>query len=71
MRVSSPADERYSTNFTPNGRRKRASSTVSAVGKRMLWKQLMPADAAGVDSVGGIAITPDEKSYVNSYTRRS
>jgi hypothetical protein len=37
----------------------------------MLWKQLMPADAAGVDSVGGIAITPDEKSYVNSYTRRS
>jgi hypothetical protein len=29
----------------------------------------MPADAAGVDSIGGGAITPDEKSYVYSYAR--
>jgi len=40
-----------------------------ATGKRTEWKQLFPADAAGVDSIGGIAITPDEKSYVYAYAR--
>ena len=38
-------------------------------GKRTDWKQIAPADAAGVDAIGGIGITPDEKSYVYSYTR--
>ena len=40
-----------------------------ATGKRTDWKQLAPADAAGVDAIGGIGITPDEKSYVYSYPR--
>ncbi|MGB9242674.1 MAG: protein kinase [Candidatus Acidiferrales bacterium] len=40
-----------------------------ATGKRTEWKQLAPADAAGVDAVGGIGITPDEKSYVYAYPR--
>ena len=40
-----------------------------ATGKRAVWKQLTPADAAGVDSIGGLAITPDEKSYVFSHAR--
>jgi serine/threonine protein kinase/Tol biopolymer transport system component len=40
-----------------------------ATGKRTDWKQIAPADAAGVDAIGGIGITPDEKSYVYSYTR--
>jgi hypothetical protein len=40
-----------------------------ATGKRTEWKKLFPADAAGVDSIGGIGITPDEKSYVYSYSR--
>ena len=40
-----------------------------ATGKRTEWKQIFPADAAGVDAIGGIAITPDEKSYVYSYSR--
>ncbi len=40
-----------------------------ATGKRTDWKQIAPADAAGVDAMGGIGITPDEKSYVYSYTR--
>lgn len=40
-----------------------------ATGKRTPWKQIVPADAAGVDAIGGIAITPDEKSYVYSYGR--
>src|SRR5262249_13775778 len=38
-----------------------------ATGKRTLWKELVPADPAGVDSIGAVAITPDEKSYVVSY----
>jgi len=34
-----------------------------------VWKTLFPADAAGVDSIGGILITPDAKSYTYSYPR--
>jgi hypothetical protein len=40
-----------------------------ATGKRKVWKQIVPADAAGVDNVGNILFTPDMKSYVYSYTR--
>jgi serine/threonine protein kinase/WD40 repeat protein len=42
----------------------------SVTGKRTLWKQISPADPAGVDAVQGIAITPDEKSFIYSYRRR-
>jgi eukaryotic-like serine/threonine-protein kinase len=38
-----------------------------ATGKRTLWKQLLPPDPAGVDHIGGILISADEKSYVYSY----
>jgi len=40
-----------------------------ATGKRTVWKQIVPADAAGVDAIGGVRITPDAKSYVYSYPR--
>jgi len=40
-----------------------------ATGKRKLWKQFVPADSAGVDSIQNFIITPDGKSYVYSYTR--
>jgi eukaryotic-like serine/threonine-protein kinase len=42
----------------------------SATGKRTIWKQITPADSAGVDAVQGVAITPDAKSLVYSYRRR-
>jgi eukaryotic-like serine/threonine-protein kinase len=42
----------------------------SVTGKRTNWKQIAPADPAGVDSIQGIAITPDAKSFVYSYRRR-
>jgi eukaryotic-like serine/threonine-protein kinase len=46
-------------------------SRVDAMtGKRTIWKQITPADPAGVDAFQGIAITPDEKSFVYSYRRR-
>jgi dipeptidyl aminopeptidase/acylaminoacyl peptidase len=40
-----------------------------ATGKRTTWKEIVPADSAGVDSIGGVEITPDAKSYVYSYVR--
>jgi hypothetical protein len=40
-----------------------------ATGKRKLWKQVVPADPAGVDNIGNILFTPDMKSYVYSYNR--
>jgi Tol biopolymer transport system component len=40
-----------------------------ASGKKTVWKQIAPADAAGVDSISGINITPDATSYVYSYVR--
>ena len=40
-----------------------------ATGQRQPWKTLMPADAAGIESVGPILIPPDGKSYVYEYLR--
>jgi Tol biopolymer transport system component len=40
-----------------------------STGKRKLWKQLVPADAAGIDTIRGITITPDAKAYVYGYIR--
>ena len=45
------------------------NSVDIATGKRTLWRQIAPADAAGVDSAGGIYLTPDAKSFVYSYVR--
>jgi len=38
-----------------------------ATGKRTLWKTLLPPDPSGVDHIGGILISNDEKSYAYSY----
>jgi len=38
-------------------------------GQRKLWKELVPADAAGIDTIRGINITPDAKAYVYGYIR--
>jgi eukaryotic-like serine/threonine-protein kinase len=40
-----------------------------ATGKQTVWKQILPADPAGVDAIGGVHITPDAKSFVYSYPR--
>ena len=41
----------------------------TATGKRTLWKELMPADCAGVLGVSRILITPDGSAYVYNYAR--
>jgi eukaryotic-like serine/threonine-protein kinase len=38
-------------------------------GHRKLWKELVPADAAGIDTIRGITITPDARGYVYGYIR--
>jgi serine/threonine protein kinase/Tol biopolymer transport system component len=40
-----------------------------ATGQRKLWKELEPADAAGIDAVSGIMMTADAKGYVYGYVR--
>ncbi len=40
-----------------------------ATGKREPWKELVPADASGVTSIGGIRVTPDGNAYVYSFVR--
>ncbi|HEY3124113.1 MAG TPA: protein kinase [Thermoanaerobaculia bacterium] len=38
-------------------------------GRKEIWKQLTPADPAGVTNVSGLAVTPDGKSYAYTYNR--
>jgi len=38
-------------------------------GQRTLWKQLMPSDPAGVETIGPILITPDARTCVFGYHR--
>jgi eukaryotic-like serine/threonine-protein kinase len=38
-------------------------------GQKTLWKQLMPSDPAGVESLGPILLTPDAKACVYGYHR--
>jgi eukaryotic-like serine/threonine-protein kinase len=40
-----------------------------ATGQRKPWKELYPADAAGIDTISGILMTTDAKSYVYAYIR--
>ncbi len=40
-----------------------------ATGRRRLWRELMPADAAGVTDVVAVCPTPDGRSYAYSYAR--
>jgi serine/threonine protein kinase len=38
-------------------------------GRREPWRELVPADAAGVRAIGPILLTPDGRSYVYGYRR--
>ena len=40
-----------------------------ATGQRTMWREFMPAEAAGLINVGPILPTPDGKTFVYSYTR--
>ena len=38
-------------------------------GKRTLWKELIPSDPAGVETIGPILMTPDAKTCIFGYHR--
>jgi hypothetical protein len=40
-----------------------------ATGQQTVWKELMPIDPAGIETIGPILITPDGKTYVYGYHR--
>jgi eukaryotic-like serine/threonine-protein kinase len=40
-----------------------------STGKRKLWKELVPADAAGIDTIRGVTMSRDAKAYVYGYIR--
>ena len=40
-----------------------------ATGQRTLWKTIEPADAAGIDTIGRVLVSADDKSYVYGYNR--
>jgi Tol biopolymer transport system component len=40
-----------------------------ATGQRRPWKDLEPADSAGIDTISGIMMTSDSKGYVYGYIR--
>ena len=40
-----------------------------ATGQRTFWKTIEPADAAGIDTIGRVLMSADNKSYVYSYVR--
>jgi Tol biopolymer transport system component len=55
--------------YQPGEMPARAFRLNVATGKRTLWKQFLPADPAGVATIGPILITPDGKSYVYGFHR--
>jgi hypothetical protein len=40
-----------------------------ATGRKELWRELMPADAAGLNTISRVVITADGKAYAYSYFR--
>ncbi|HEX8814466.1 MAG TPA: WD40 repeat domain-containing serine/threonine protein kinase [Terriglobales bacterium] len=40
-----------------------------STGERKPWKELTPSDAAGIDTIRGVEITPDGRSYLYGYIR--
>jgi eukaryotic-like serine/threonine-protein kinase len=47
----------------------RVSRLDIRTGQRTLWKELMPSDPAGVETIGPILMTPDAKTCVYGYQR--
>ncbi len=52
------------------GRRPARVSRVDVeTGKREVWKDLLPADPAGVERISNVLVTPDGKGYAYCYAR--
>jgi eukaryotic-like serine/threonine-protein kinase len=77
--VSSAQPDEAPTGWSPDGRAlyvfrfgQIPASVVQldlSTGQRKAWKELAPADAAGIDTIRGITISADAKAYVYGYIR--
>ena len=47
----------------------RVSKIDVETGRREVWKDLLPADPAGVERISNVLVTPDGKSYAYCYAR--
>jgi hypothetical protein len=47
----------------------RVSKIDVGTGRREVWKDLLPADPAGVERISNVLVTPDGKSYAYCYAR--
>jgi len=55
--------------YRPSAPPLRVEKVDVKTGRRTLWKEIRPSDPSGVNQVGPIQISPDEKTYVYSYRR--
>jgi Tol biopolymer transport system component len=55
--------------YRPSAPPLRVDKVDVKTGQRTRWKEIRPPDPSGVEQVGPIQISPDEKSYVYSYRR--
>jgi len=67
--VSWSADGRMLYIYQPGSLPAKVYQLDLNTGQRKLWKQLMPADPAGVVRIGPIRMTTDGKTYVYGYHR--
>jgi Tol biopolymer transport system component len=40
-----------------------------STGQRTFWRSFEPADSAGIDTIRGVLVSADNKSYVYGYSR--
>jgi serine/threonine protein kinase/Tol biopolymer transport system component len=62
-------DNRFLYVYQPGELPARVDKLDIESGKRSLWKELMPSDPAGVETIGPILITPDAKTCIFGYHR--
>jgi eukaryotic-like serine/threonine-protein kinase len=67
--ISFSTDSRFLYVYQPGELPARVDLLDLQSGQRKLWKQLMPTDPAGVETIGPILITPDGKTCVFGYHR--
>ena len=67
--ITVSTDGRFLYVYQPGELPARVNKLDLQTGQRTLWKQLMPSDPAGVETIGPILMTPDASTCVFGYHR--
>jgi Tol biopolymer transport system component len=67
--ITFSADGRSLYTYQPGELPARVERLDLETGKRVLWRQLMPSDPAGVENIGPVLMTPDARTCVYGYHR--